>query len=447
MTAVRVSPTDASQRYAVYLPTRYDTGHRLPLLIVMDPRGRAMLAMRKFQNPAEQFGYVVLSSYNTASDGPMEPNIRAVNAMLADAQRSLAIDTGRIYLAGFSGTARAAWLFADQLPTYIAGVFGAGAGLPWSGIEGAVKLRGPARYGFFGTSGTSDFNYEEVRALEHQLASSPIAHRFEYFDGPHGWPPDSLCAEGVAWFEVQAMKAGLTSKRDSLIDSWYTSRLAVAQADEARGAAYDASRGYQALVTDLKPLHDVALPRARAAALASSRALREQTEHREQLAVRYQGSVAALRDFQDRVRQDKRAPSLQSALKDLKVADLQRMAADSTDRASAATARQALALYYVHTAYYGPEQYLTAHDPARALGLLVVANAIRANDVEVCFNMARAYALSDRPSDAIASLRCAATSGHLTVADVRDEHAFDRIRSDTAFVAIAAHLPSVEAAN
>src|SRR5439155_183930 len=80
-----------------------------------DPRGRALLGLRLFQDAAARLGWVILSSYNTLSDGPPEPNVNAVNAMLAWAQAHPSLDPTRLYLAGFSGTARAALGFAVAL--------------------------------------------------------------------------------------------------------------------------------------------------------------------------------------------------------------------------------------------------------------------------------------------------------------------------------------------
>src|SRR2546428_8751970 len=80
------STTDTAQRFALYLPPGYTTERRWPILLVLDPRGRALLALRLFQDAAARLGWIVMSSYNTLSDGPPEPTVAAVNAMLASAQ-------------------------------------------------------------------------------------------------------------------------------------------------------------------------------------------------------------------------------------------------------------------------------------------------------------------------------------------------------------------------
>src|SRR6185503_1523595 len=67
------------------------------------PRGRAVLAAEVFKPAAERFGWVILSSYDTRSDGPMEPNIKAIDALWPEVHERFATDPARIYAAGFSG--------------------------------------------------------------------------------------------------------------------------------------------------------------------------------------------------------------------------------------------------------------------------------------------------------------------------------------------------------
>jgi poly(3-hydroxybutyrate) depolymerase len=103
---------DTSQHVAAYLPSSYAAAHPAPVLFVLDPRGRAMLALRLFAGAAERHGWIVVSSYNSASDTQTDPNVDAMNAMLEWVQGHARIDTTRMYLAGFSGTARVAWALA-----------------------------------------------------------------------------------------------------------------------------------------------------------------------------------------------------------------------------------------------------------------------------------------------------------------------------------------------
>jgi predicted esterase len=438
------SRADSTEHYAVYLPTRYDTTGRWPALLLLDPRGRAMIAMRRFQEAAERDGYIVISSYNTVSDSTEEPNVHALNAMLLDLQNDFATDTRRMYLAGFSGTARLAWAYAYELAGHVPGVLGFAAGLPWRGIDAYTQLKRPASFVYFGGAGTSDFNFDEVRALEETLDSvTTIPHRLEYFDGPHGWPPSAICGDAVDWMEVQAMTQGLRPRNDSLVTAWVTQRLALALAAEDSGDSYQAYVRYRAVRDDFHTLHDVTFATTRIAALERLPALRDRRKRDRELQTAFEDySKDRFRPFITALH-EKRPPALGSALHDLNIAALQRQARDSThDPLGAQAARRMLALVSVNTAFYLPRQYFVAHDPARALAALAIAHEIQPASPFVCLGQAKAYALLGQVANAIGSLQCAKAGGTLTAADLRAEPDFDRIRGDAAFTSFAAALPA-----
>src|SRR3989442_15517694 len=158
----QVSATDSSQTFALYYPPGYSTERRWPVLFVLDPRGRALLALKLFQDRAARLGWVILSTYNTLSDGSPELNVDAVNAMLAWAQAHPSLDPSRVYLAGFSGTARAALGFAVALRGHVAGgvAVGGGLGVSLGGPEAAFA--GGSTFAYFRSAGNPGVNYEEV---------------------------------------------------------------------------------------------------------------------------------------------------------------------------------------------------------------------------------------------------------------------------------------------
>ena len=105
----------------------------------------------------ERYGWIVVSSYNTESDGPFAPNIRAMRAMWEDTHRRFALAPGRAYMAGFSGTARAACRLAQAAEGgSFAGVIGCAGGfaddlpptrdLPFAyfSTAGTIRARGAA---------------------------------------------------------------------------------------------------------------------------------------------------------------------------------------------------------------------------------------------------------------------------------------------------------------
>ncbi len=57
--------------YSLYLPGNYDSAKTWPILFIMDPRGRAPMALELFREGAERLGFILVSSYDTRSaQGP-----------------------------------------------------------------------------------------------------------------------------------------------------------------------------------------------------------------------------------------------------------------------------------------------------------------------------------------------------------------------------------------
>src|SRR5713101_5822377 len=228
------SATDTSQTFVLYYPPGYSTERRWPVLLVLDPRGPAEHANKLFQDRAARLGWVILSSYNTLSDGPPEPNVDAVNAMLAWAQAHPSLDPSRVYLAGFSGTARAALGFAVALRGHVAGVIAVGGALGFSLGGPETAFAGDSTFAYFGSAGTRDFNYEEVLAMADRFRATRVPFRFVAFEGPHSWPPPDVCGDALDWLELRAMLGGLR-----MTDSgWVRERLA---AELARAAELERS--------------------------------------------------------------------------------------------------------------------------------------------------------------------------------------------------------------
>src|SRR6185369_4391101 len=101
----------------------------------------------------------------------------------------------RFYLTGHSGGARVAMQVALG-SSKIAGVIASSAGYPDS------QPRGSVRFPIFGTAGTEDFNYIEMRLLDRALKTP---HRVVIFEGGHTLPPAPVALEAIEWLELQAM--------------------------------------------------------------------------------------------------------------------------------------------------------------------------------------------------------------------------------------------------
>src|SRR4030095_5880498 len=119
------------QSYALYLPSSYAASRPWPVLYLLDARGNALVPIERFRAAAEEFGWILVSSYNSQSDTNDDPNTPAMRAMWKDTHATLALDGRRTYAGGFSGGGRAAVGMALALPKEaFDGGNGRGAGLP-----------------------------------------------------------------------------------------------------------------------------------------------------------------------------------------------------------------------------------------------------------------------------------------------------------------------------
>lgn len=400
------SSSDRSQEYALYLPSDFDDARSWPVLFLLDPRGRALVPLELYREPAEKHGYVVMSAWGSLSDGPAEPTVRALDAMLEDAQARFAVDTHRLYLVGFSGTARISWLFARSLAGYVAGVIGFGAGFPSPDDPAAFEPLSKTAFSFFGGSGSVDFNYEEMRRMRGALEPLGIPSQVRHWPGGHGWPPPEVAQASVEWMEAHAMKSGLAE----LDVSWMASHLARGMS-EAEGLAragrvLEAAERYRALRQTYAGLADLSLLRSRLAELESSAAYRDAARRADERAARHAGLMDNLsllvfegREQNEPLRIDRAVDWLEiEALHE----DLRR-----GDEETAAAARRVLETYMSQFSFYVPREHIAAGRSEAALAALKLAERIfPGRRASLCYRRAVAHALAERADETLEYAAC-----------------------------------------
>ena len=428
-------PSDPNLSYALYVPSSYTPDKHWPLLLVMDPRGRAPIPLELFRAAAEKHGYIIASSYDTASDGPLEPNEKALLAMLRDLPQRLALDRDRLYLTGFSGTARAAWSFAYRLSGGVTGILGFGAGLP----EGLASPTAD-KFVFFGAAGTHDFNYEEIRRLDTELDRIGIRHQVAIFEGGHEWPPVETCDAAIDWMEIQAIRSGLRAPDSGWVTGLLSKRLQAARSLEASGDPYGAYIRFGQIAADLTGLADVSEARERAEALGRSKQVRQVLARQDRLATQQREYEQKLIHWLQRLHGADPPPDVKRSVTELRIASLKREAADPSDPLGADAAHRLLALAFAHTSFYEPRQLLESAKPARALASLGVAEAIKPGHPGVCYRTAQALAQLGRREEAMASLACAVEGGVADAEGIEADTYLTPLREEPAYRALIERL-------
>jgi predicted esterase len=419
--------------YALYLPSRPPEGRKPPLLVLLDARRRALVPLALFLPAAERWGWVLASAWDSASDEDPEPTLRAWEAIRQDACQRFNVDEQRIYVAGFSGTARLAMFVAQESARPPSGVIASGAG-----FERGDPIRKDRPYAWFGAAGNSDFNHDEMLESARRLSALGFPWRLVVFEGRHQWMPAPVAADALAWMELQAIRRGLAPADPALAVQRRETGEAAAWKAEARGNPLAAYREWDALVRDLSGMTDVRPFEREAARLKESRETRLQESVEEESIVEGRRTISS---WARTLRRALGAPHLLPAGKlvaEMGIARLQKTATSVREQGEAEAAKRLLSALRVRTGYTLPQELRTAGDYRGAALSLAVADAIRPHDPEVLFDLAIMRALSGEDAEAFDALRQAVAAGFCDASRLEAESAFARLHGDPEFVLLLA---------
>ena len=394
--------SDPTQTYSLYLPSGYPGDRRWPALLIFDPRGRSVLAAELFVAAAEEFGWILLSSDNTRSDGPWEPNQRAIDALWPEVHTRYATDPDRLYATGFSGGAILAWQ-VGQATGRLAGVIGVAGRLPDGETPDAV------RFAHFGAVGSTDFNYRPMRAIEELLARLGTPHRREVFAGPHRWFPAAMARQALGWMEVVAIRQGRRPPDPSLVGRLLAEELAAARVLEEEGEALAALERYQVITATYRGLAGVAPAEARIAALGEGREVRRQRRQRraaEDLEVRWWERALPTLVL---LGQGRPPLTAAAAVRDLRIDALEGLAADPGP--SGFAAQRVLERIFTQTSFYLARDLRARDLPGAAAVALEVATEIHGDGPVVWYNLACARAQAGDVGAALRALERAVAAG------------------------------------
>lgn len=431
------SLADPELSYAVYLPSDYSPARRWPVLFVLDPRGRGRFAAQLFQQAPERHGWIVMSSNDTRSDGEWEPNLRAMKAMLADADQRFAIDPRRLYLAGFSGTARGAWALALGMKPNVVGVIVASGGAPHE----SPPERG-LPFAVYATAGNRDFNYLEMRDLDARLDEVGAAHRLSTFDGAHGWPPPELASDAVGWLELRAMRRGLAPPDERLASELHDRWVAAARAAERDGALVDAVRRWREMGRDFAGTATAAEAHAEVERLVALPAFSLQVADAERATAweraRRSDIDAATSPLASTgpIDEDRALLRVRALHQSLRAT-----ASSPADPALAAAARRAIEHLFSFVAFYMPRALLARHAYARADRVLELALTIHADDAAVWYNLACARARDGQIERALDALEAAVAKGFGNRAALENDDDLRSLRETTRYRALIEQWP------
>jgi predicted esterase len=419
---------DPEQKYALYLPTSYDPARSAPIVYILDPRGRALHALERFRAGGEALGLVLASSYRSRSDETSDPNTPALQAMWADTHVRLALNDRRVFLAGFSGTARAACALAAAARGQVAGVIGVGAG-----FEPRPTAKGELGFLYYGAVGDTDFNYDEMQELDGALHDLGVRYRYEVFPGPHGWMPEAVATRALEWMVSHS------SPPDTLLEASWNRDVGRARDLEAAGRLQEAWRLWTWIARDYAKQRDTREAEARAGLLLASeqrkaevKADRKRRERERAQLQRAQEAIARARAAVDD------PTALVRLLSDLQIQSLRKKAEGEGDEGL--SAQRVLNSLQSQVAFYLPRDASKRGDHAEAALYLSIASEIRPEDPQIWYHLAAAQARAGRGKSALASLGKAVDAGFADRARLESDADLASLRREPVFQQLVTRL-------
>jgi predicted esterase len=444
---------DASQTYAVYLPSNYSPDRKWPVLYALDPGARGKAPLEHYQEAAERWGWILIGS-NNSRNGNAQRSLAAWNAIVKDSQVRFHLDDQRAYATGFSGGARMAMYIAAQCKGCLAGLIVSGAGVP-AGDASSPPLLDPT----FATAGVDDFNFAEIKHLDQAMNKSGVRHQIAIFSGAHEWPPTEIASEAIEWFELQAMRSGTRGRDDREIETLWQTRMARAAAFEQEKKLAEAYRMYAKIVTAFTGLHDIGTAQTKVTQLRDDRDVKNALRDEENQITRQRDFEArlyalfaksqglTLNDDQASPQTDPRSetagdePNSEAQLKSL-LSDLRKQTAKTEDTGERRVARRVLNGTYILLFERGNDLLQNQKRFAAAARAFELAGEVNPDRAGVFYYAAWAHAADGNKKKALRALHTATEKGFSDLATLTNNHAFDSLRSDAEFEAIVKTIQS-----
>ncbi len=424
-----VTAKTPSQSYALYVPSNYTPERKWPILYAFDPGARGSLAISRFQEAAEKYGWIVAGS-NNSRNGSARESLEAFAAIWDDTHQRFSIDDRRVYTTGFSGGARMAVMAAHLCGDCIAGVIASGGGL-YQGLAPSAKLR----FAFFGAVGVDDFNFPELKGLEDVFEKSGVTHRIEVFEGRHEWAPAAVASEAIEWMEIQAMKAGRREQDSRLTEVLWQQKLAQAKALEESQQAYEAYRVYSVLADGFRNLRDVSEAESKALKLKDSREIKASVrDQRHQISkqTEIESQIASL-ILERELATDNFAAGYRLKRK---LDEIQKSAKAEMDSGERRVARRVVAGLFVSHYEAGIDLLQRQKNYRRAATSFEIAVTVAPDRPYASFHLACAYALEGERKKSLQALRNAVEKGFSDSSAIAEARALDSLRAEPEYLEI-----------
>ncbi|HEV8134884.1 MAG TPA: hypothetical protein VGP85_09420 [Pyrinomonadaceae bacterium] len=421
------------QSYAAFLPKSYTPEKRWPTVFCLDPRARGRVAIDRFTEAAEQLGYIVLCSNNSRNGLDWQTISNIFTDFWDDAHARFSIDEKRTYAAGFSGGSRLASTFASRCRGCLAGVIGCGAG-----FSRDVRPDGNTHFSYFGIAGVDDFNFSEMWELEKLMSRLTLPYRFETFMGGHEWPPAASINRAMAWFTLQSMKAGSTTRDEVFLNTNLNERMKLAEQFLAEQRSVDSYEAYASMTRDFTGLRDSPSALEKAEQVKQSGDYKKEVKTEEDSFRRQLREVGEIRTAWFK-QPDSESVSLPRQEPTLRIADWLKKKESTKDSADRRLARRIISQLVI-SSIEESQAGLREKDYNVALANLQLAHEVDQKNANIVFEIARVYALMREKKSAVQFLEQAVSLGFKDAARLKAEEAFSSVVDDPRYRKLLATL-------
>jgi len=421
---------DASYSYALYLPAKYSTQKRWPLLLAFDPDGVGADPVNLFQAAAEKYGFIVVGSNNSRNFVDPSATIRL---LWGDVTKRYAVDPRRVYATGFSGGSRVASGLAIGCKNCLAGVIACGAGLP-----PGVNIPTAETADWFLTAGTIDFNYSEMIHLADALDARHAATHLAFFAGPHNWMSPAVAEEALAWMHLRAMVRGLAPVDKDFVESEFNRQVAAAKSLHESAGALSAFRANRQTINDFRSLRDIKDMQAKQDALAASDELKRARKNEQALFELQDRTVTSMNNITNAIINKQKSPGVLYQELDLLMSDVRHDRETTQDIARRDALTRAMSDAFAYARESGSDDLLKK-DYLQARDLFRAAAIIRPEAAWPHYLVALASSLLGDGKLAIEELGKSVDRG-LEDPQLLESRDFDKLRASDAFKDISARM-------
>jgi len=224
---VNENSENSALNYCYYLPETYTGTDSLPVIFMLDPHADGNKPLGEYYKLANTYGYILVASNSLKNGLSSQESLKIFNDLLGEVKSRFSIDDKRMFVAGFSGGAKLAIVFAQQLPEII-GVAACGGSLPIA--PGHIP-----NYYFAGIVGNEDFNYLEANQTFAVFDQQGYDYTSVTFNGGHVWPPTESFEMAFIGFNIYAMKLGRIYKDDEWLNNLHSRMIDSINSFEAKG--------------------------------------------------------------------------------------------------------------------------------------------------------------------------------------------------------------------